>query len=89
MNALVPLVTFTPSYEGCEHALLGDKLIGQVAPCGGRHSPRAYALIFLPGIPRRMLHAPSLDEARKIVRREVANWLDDAGLMPADARRRA
>jgi hypothetical protein len=89
MNELVPIVTFRPSYMGCEHAHLGHKLIGQVAPCGGRTSPRAYALIFLPDIPKRMLAARSIDDARDIVRREVADWLDGAGLVPVATRRRA
>lgn len=86
MTALTSIVTFKPCPFGRETAHLGDKLVGEVAPWGpGAH--RAYARVYLPDVARKMYPAASLADARDAVRREVADWLDGAGLTPV--RRRA
>lgn len=68
-------VRFEDSFAGRQTAWLGEVLIGEVGLNPGGRLQRAHARLDLPHLSRRFWPATSLPAARRIVAREVRQWI--------------
>jgi len=73
-------IVFEPVASGREVVRLGLVVVGEVAENLGGRQVQAWARIFLPDVTKRALPATSMEDAKEIVRRKVAEWIEAAGL---------
>jgi hypothetical protein len=80
---MTPILTFTRGEFDRELVRLGEVIVGEVSPHIGQRVLATFSLR-LPECRWSFRPAPSFEEARKIIQREIEDWFVRAGIFYPD-----